>query len=882
MMASASKPKGKGKDKEKSNKSDVLCTNTPNCGRRGHTKDQCWEKGGGKEGQAPDWWKKIAKDKKPSANSAETEVKEKDEPDDYAMLATIILNDEAALICTSYFRSEAHSVSNISGIIIDSGASRHFSPDRSKFLNYKEFINQEPIRAADGRTFHALGKGDIKINLPNGNQKPTLITLKEVYYSPIMAFTLISVSCIDRAGFSLLIKGGICEVRTSTSQVIGRIPQIRGLYRVTGTKSPHSNNTATVANREISINEFHRRMGHVNHEDLRRMVEKGMVTGIELDMSSKADFCETCVKSKATRKPFPKETKTEYKSYGDKVVSDVWGPAPVKSLGGKHYYLLFKDLFSHEERIYFLNQKSEVFDHYKRYEAWVKVQRKGRIAILGTDRGGEFTSKEFNEYLENSGTVRHLTVHDSPASNGVAERANRTLLDGARAMLEASKLPNNLWAEAISHHVWIQNRVPTRTLRYDKTPLEMATNIKPNLSGVHPWGCKAWVKRLDVGKLESRAEECRFVGFDSESKAFRVYWPGKNRVSIERDVYFNEKEALEPDEVQIEGETDILPNSTRHQVSQHTETSPPTKTNQINADITPNEAEIPKFPHNNPTTPQQQKSVRRNSLEGLPQFDNEQFGRGKRRRAPASHTVVTVADAEEMVDVEEVADVEDMLSLNGKIFVDQGGVDSFIENAMVMSEDEPSLREALNGDEKVAWTDAIEAELTQMEKVNAWIPIVPPPDANVIPSRYVFRRKRNEMGNIVRYKARLVVKGFKQQFGVDYMDTFAPTIRSSTLCILLSFAAQKGAAIHQCDVKNAYLNSRLKDNISLYSELPPKYEFFRQLPPELKDKPRVVSKSLVSVYGSKQGAHDWYSEVKTSSLISATLFPQQTKRSFTK
>ena len=176
MMASASKPKGKGKDKEKSSKSDVLCTNTPNCGRRGHTKDQCWEKGGGKEGQAPDWWKKKAKDKKASANSAENESTEKDETDDYAMLATIP-NDETALTCTSDFQSEAHAVSNKSGIIIDSGASRHFSPDHSKFLNYEEFVNQEPIRAADGRTFHVLGKGDIKIKLPNGNQKSTLITV---------------------------------------------------------------------------------------------------------------------------------------------------------------------------------------------------------------------------------------------------------------------------------------------------------------------------------------------------------------------------------------------------------------------------------------------------------------------------------------------------------------------------------------------------------------------------------------------------------------------------------------------------------------------------------------------------------------------------------
>ena len=84
MMASSTNPKkekGKGKDKDKSKsaKSNVLCSNT-NCGRRGHTKDQCWEKGGGKEGQAPDWWKKSVKGKKASANVAENESAEKDEP----------------------------------------------------------------------------------------------------------------------------------------------------------------------------------------------------------------------------------------------------------------------------------------------------------------------------------------------------------------------------------------------------------------------------------------------------------------------------------------------------------------------------------------------------------------------------------------------------------------------------------------------------------------------------------------------------------------------------------------------------------------------------------------------------------------------------------
>jgi hypothetical protein len=124
---------------------------------------------------------------------------------------------------------------------------------------------------------------------------------------------------------------------------------------------------------------------------------------------------------------------------------------------------------------------------------------------------------------------------------------------------------------------------------------------------------------------------------------------------------------------------------------------------------------------------------------------------------------------------------------NGKS-LDQGGVigesalsREEMESVLAMSEDEPSIREALNGEEREAWRDAIEAELTQMEKVTAWVPVIPPPDANIIPSLFVFRRKRNDTGSIVRYKAQLVVKGFKQKFGVDYFDTFAPTVRAPTL-----------------------------------------------------------------------------------------------------
>jgi hypothetical protein len=202
--------------------------------------------------------------------------------------------------------------------------------------------------------------------------------------------------------------------------------------------------------------------------------------------------------------------------------------------------------------------------------------------------------------------------------------------------------------------------------------------------------------------------------------------------------------------------------------------------------------------------------------------------------------------------------LEDNESLEpGGVEVDINEAEWFAEHALAISEDEPLLKEALEGDEHSAWSDMINAELTQMEKVNAWRPIVRPPNANIIPSHYVFRRKRNGNGQVVRHKARLVVKGFKQQFGVDYTEMFAPTVRASTLRILLLFAAQKGAAVHQCDVKNAYLNSRLRDGLVIYSDLPPRYSDFHKLPAELKNETEVVVEWLVAVYGSKQGAHEW-------------------------
>jgi Reverse transcriptase (RNA-dependent DNA polymerase) len=581
-----------------------------------------------------------------------------------------------------------------------------------------------------------------------------------------------------------------------------------------------------------------------------------MVEGIDLDLASKPDFCDVCVKAKAACKPFPKMSLYEAKAYGEKVVSDIWGPAPVTSLGGKDYSLCFLDLYSHEERIYFLKHKSEAFEIYKVYEAWVRVQRNAVIKILGTDRAGEFTSKAFRDHTDHAGTVRHLTVHDSPQSNGASERSNRTHAECARAMLIASGLPKFLWAEAWLHSVWLRNRAPTRALREKKTPFEMGTGTKPDLSDLREWGCTAWVKRMDANKLEPKAEECHFVGYDAESKAYRVYWPGRRKVSVERDVYFNRDETLSPEIVQIEGEWDAPAASSPASPATTSALNNPDPPAELDEPDSREDLDQPNEPQNQDTHPVDLPPRRRHAIyDDLPEPEPN-TGRGFRERKPAGY--YHVLSGKKTANV--AALMEDMDQEIGLDGIEEDLIDFALLTRAGPGEPE-TIDEAMRMDDAQKWLDAVETELTQVEGFKTWDIVEAPPDANITKSRYVFRLKRNPEGQVVKHKARLVAKGFTQVYGLDYFDTFAPTVKHSTLRTLLSFAAQRDSAIHQADVKNAYLNADLKEDI--YMALPPHYTRFRTLP-STRPSAKLVCKLKKAIYGTKQGANKWYQKVKTT------------------
>ena len=400
--------------------------------------------------------------------------------------------------------------------LYDSGATRHMSGFIHKFVNFIK-IDPIPITAADKRTFQAIGKGDMYVNIPNKSRTNSQILLKDVLYAPSMGVTLVSISKIASAGSTVVFTGNFCRIYNKNRVMIGEIKVKGGLYRVHYSASGVEGYSVQT-NEILTVDELHRRLGHVSHERAKHLVKKGSVEGIELQAGDEATTCEPCESAKGARKAVTKVREGgRCPAVGDEIHSDLWGKAPVESINHKLYYVSFTDDHSRYTNIYLLHSKDEAFDHYRIYEAWLSTQHNAKIKCLRSDRGGEYLSEDFSAHLKQAGTVRKLTVHDTPEHNGVSERLNRTIMEKVRAMLLDSGMPKFLWAEAVTHAVYLKNRTWTRTIG-NTTPYEILYGHKPNLSNLHTWGCRVRVHREVDSKLESRSFVGHWMGFDEDTK----------------------------------------------------------------------------------------------------------------------------------------------------------------------------------------------------------------------------------------------------------------------------------------------------------------------------------------------------------------------------
>jgi Reverse transcriptase (RNA-dependent DNA polymerase) len=123
------------------------------------------------------------------------------------------------------------------------------------------------------------------------------------------------------------------------------------------------------------------------------------------------------------------------------------------------------------------------------------------------------------------------------------------------------------------------------------------------------------------------------------------------------------------------------------------------------------------------------------------------------------------------------------------------------------------LKQAKKLPEWPEWEQAIQSELTQLECMGTWKLVDKPPNTILILNKFVFTKKCDNEGNILKYKAQLVAKGYTQRPGYDYVDTHSPVVRMETIQAILAIAPTRKLHIHQLDVKGAYLNGILQENI---------------------------------------------------------------------
>ena len=741
--------------------------------------------------------------------------------------------------------------------LYDSGATQHISPYKSDFISYAPLAPPIFLNTANQQRFPAIGRGTLVVQVPNGGTESEL-TLHGALYAPSVSYTLVSIAALDEEGYHAHIGAGHLDLTSPQGDRIGHIPRTqKRLYKVV-----HALDSANAVE-PVSIMELHRRLGHIAVESARKLVTSGAIVGVELDPGSHEADCDACIFARATRLPIPKvRIRPPAQNFGDEIHTDVWGPATIATRQNRRYFITFTDDATRYTTTFLLRTKDEALEAYKMFEAWAVTQHHCRaIKVLRSDRGGEYLSKAFNQHLAKAGTARKLTTHDTPQLNGIAERLNRTLLERIRAFTHMSGLPKSLWGEALRQATWLKNRTATRALD-GKTPFEALYGRPPDLSALRSWGAHVLVHNANGSKLNVRAREARWLGLDVDAKAHRIYWPGMGNVTVERNVYFG----TEAESAPLEGEEEDLPVADGEQAADPptpTSLTPIDQTDQLDQSDQPELAEIDDDDEeeDEPERPKPSVPLRRSSRIRKPSriLRDLQSGAGITSTRSASSKVVPPPQIEEVPDEdrEEAGGVWAVTDGEPTLLEDFHGLEhTFLAETTDAEAIEPrTLAEAKRRPDWQWWEKAILEELATLEAAGTWVLEEPPPGANIIGSKWVFKAKKDAAGIIARFKARLVAQGFSQIDGIDFDDTYAPVARLASSRAIIAMANRLCLELHQVDIKGAYLNGELNDNEVLYMHHPPGYK--------PRDAGNRVLRLKKTLYGLKQSGRHWYQKLSS-------------------
>ena len=436
------------------------------------------------------------------------------------------------------------------GWIIDSGATCHMCIDVNAFTEYVTLKQPQEISLGDGHIVKATGKGTVLLKIAIGQNQIQRCELKGVLFVPELSYNLLSVSKITKAGKIMKFVSSECAILDGNQRIVATARLIGSLYHLNVIDGREVVNTAVTDSNEVL---WHRRYGHVGFRNLEILAANQMVDGFDYQKSSDSKFCELCIEGKHHRSAFPSTGGKRATEILELIHSDVCGKLDTKSLSGGEYFLTFIDDMSRFAWVYVLKQKSEVFSKFVEWKTMIENATGKRVKTLRTDNGVEYIAKDFEQYLKVNGIRHQLTVRKTPEQNGVAERFNRTIVEMVRAMLSDSGLAKKFWAEALSTACYLRNRSSTTAVR-GMTPHEALYGEKPCVQHLKIFGCDAYahVPINERSKLDVKAQKCVLLGYDTETKGYRLLNQENGKVFYSRDVKFNESSLREQSKEVVE------------------------------------------------------------------------------------------------------------------------------------------------------------------------------------------------------------------------------------------------------------------------------------------------------------------------------------------
>ena len=523
------------------------------------------------------------------------------------------------------------------------------------------------------------------------------------------------------------------------------------------------------------------------------------------------------------------------------------------------------------------------------------------------DNAPEFTSPLFVEYMTSIGVTIQTSAPYAHHQNGMAEAMIKREQTVIRTLLLGCKLPMSAWGHAALHAAQLLRLRPVADNTY--SPYQLATGNAPSVAHLRTFGCAAYVpipptKRSKIGPQRRLAI---YVGFDSPSKIRHIDpLTGDLHFSSFNDTIFDETvfptlggvernesngsgielnwRTNEPDNYSHDGEDAVK----RFLELQHVAANAPdmfahqqrvTKSLARPISNTPARIDIDAKPAVDVAPPRKR---------GRPigSTDSETRVRRKTKQSPTATTPATILPRERSIqdetpqttqlkpisqasmlleDVNSEEDIAEIICqtdvLDGStlpftnISIDSTNVHvmSFhVEKSLALEDPDPtSIQDAKKSPNWPNWLEAIKSELNSLNQRQVFGPVQECPDgARTVGSRWIFTRKRDTSGKIIRYKARLVAQGFSQRFGIDYVETYSPVVDNTTFRYLISFSVRYILEMKLMDVVTAYLYGPIDSDV------------YMNIPEGLNTSSMVKRKPCLklqrSLYGLKQAGRMWY------------------------